>query len=620
MEQGHIQVSTENIFPIIKKFLYSEQDIFLRELISNAVDATTKLRKLSSMGEAPGELGDLYVRISIDKEQKTLTISDKGIGMTAEEVKRYINTIAMSSAEEFVKKFSNEGEKAGIIGHFGLGFYSAFMVSKQVEVITKSYKNEPAAHWICDGTTGYTLKAHERSERGTDIILHLADDCLEYLEEHKVEKVLNTYCRFLPVAVQFGEEEIDTGVKDAEDKPILQKQPRQINDTRPLWTQNPAELKEEDYLAFYEKLYPYSEKPLFWIHLNTDYPFNLQGILYFPAIRENFELKRDRVHLYCNQVFVTDNVEQIMPDFLMLLQGVIDSPDIPLNVSRSYLQGDPNVKKISAHIVKKVADKLGELFKQQRESFEEKWESLNIFVKYGMVSEEKFAEKASAFCLYKSAVENKLFTLEEYKARIAPLQTDKNNKIIVLYTNDAESQHSYMDAAGSRSYDVLLLNHVIDSHFVGWIEQKNDDLLFRRVDSDILDKLIEKEENRDSVLSKEEEEQVKKLFEEVVKDASASIELKALAPEEMPVTVTKSEWMRRMKEMNAMGGGMNFGGMFPEKWNVVINTNHAAVRRLLHSSDGREARHLYDLGLLAHGLLKGEQLTGFLKRSVEMAS
>lgn len=615
MEKGTISVSTENIFPIIKRFLYSEQDIFLRELVSNAVDATTKLQKLAKMGEVQGELGELYVEVLLDKEAKTLTIRDRGIGMTAEEVKKYINTIALSSAEEFIKKFESS-DKAGIIGHFGLGFYSAFMVADKVELFTKSYKDEPAAHWTCTGSTEFELTTFDKADRGTDVVLHINDEAKDYLDEYKIKQVLEKYCKFLPVNIRFGTEEVELEEKDADGKPLTTTAPRVINNVTPAYIKSPSELKEEDYKAFYNELYPFSEPPLFWIHINTDYPFNLKGILYFPKYKPNTDLNRNKVHLYCNQVFVTDSVEQIVPEFLTLLQGVIDSPDIPLNVSRSYLQGDPNVKKISQHIVKKVADKLLEIYNNDRPSFEEKWESLGLFVKYGMLSDDKFYNTAQKFCLFKNT-DNKSYTFDELKERTQALQKDKNGKLVMLYSTDAETQHTYIHNAQKYGYEVLLLDSYIDQHFIQFLEGKHTDLAFKRVDADTLNKLIEKDEEAASLLTKEEEEKLKELFTGVVETKHAQIELKPLAPEEVPVQITKSEFMRRMSDMSRMGGGQfAFMGEMPEQLNVVVNTNHTSVKKLLSDNNTGHARQLYDLALLAQGMLKGKALTEFIHRSV----
>ena len=615
MEKGNISVSTENIFPIIKKFLYSEHDIFMRELVSNAVDATTKLRKLAQMGEVPGEQGELYVEVILDKEAKTLTIRDRGIGMTADEVRKYINTIALSSAEEFIKKFEGD-DKAGIIGHFGLGFYSAFMVADQVEIFTKSYKPEPGVHWTCTGSTEFELNTFEKADRGTDIVLHINDESKDYLEEHKVKQVLEKYCKFIPINIRFGTKEVELEEKDAEGKPLKETVPNVINNTTPAYIKAPAELKDADYINFYNELYPFSEAPLFWIHVNTDFPFNLKGILYFPKYKPNTELNRNKIHLYSNQVFVTDSVEQIVPEFLTLLQGVIDSPDIPLNVSRSYLQGDPNVKKISAHIVKKVADKLLEIFNNDRPSFEQKWESLGMFVKYGMLSDDKFYNTAQKFCLFKNT-DDKSYTFDELKEHSQSNQKDKHGKLVLLYTTSPETQHSYIHNAQSYGYEVLQLDAYIDQHFIQFLEGKHSDVTFKRVDADTLNKLIEKEDEAASMLSKEEEEALKSLFTGVVDNTHAQVELKPLSPGEVPVQITKSEFMRRMTDMSRMGGGQfAFMGDMPEQMNVVINTNHPSVKKLLTESNTGHARQLYDLALLAQGMLKGKALTEFIHRSV----
>lgn len=616
-QKGKIQVHTENIFPIIKKFLYSDHEIFLRELISNAVDATQKVHKMAASGELKQELGDTKIEVKVDKEAKTITISDRGIGMTSEEVEKYINQVAFSSAEEFIEKFKNVDGGINIIGHFGLGFYSAFMVAKEVEIITKSYKDEAAVRWVCDGSPEYEMDAAERTERGTDIILHIADDSLEFADESKIKGLLNKYCKFLPVPIKCGENEITE--KDAEDKEVKVKKDNIINNSKPAWSLAPADLKDEDYINFYHELYPMAEDPLFWIHLNVDFPFKLTGILYFPKLKKTFEVQKNKIQLYSNQVFVTDNVEEIVPEYLMLMQGVLDSPDIPLNVSRSYLQSDSNVKKITSHISKKVADKLGELFKHDRPNYESKWESVGIFVKYGMLSDEKFYERAKDFCLYEN-VENKFFTLEEYKEKTNVNQKDKNDKLVLLYTTDKEGQDSYIQSASKKSYDVLSFDNVIDQHFVQHVESKHSDIKFNRVDADTLDKLIEKEESHASVLSKEEEEQLKNYFNENIKQDGVTIELKALAPDDMPITITKNEFMRRMSEMSKMGGGMySFMGNMPETMNLVVNSNHPIASRILKEENRTALIHqLYDLALLQQGMLKGSKLTSFIERSVEV--
>ncbi|MBP6049670.1 MAG: molecular chaperone HtpG [Chitinophagales bacterium] len=625
METGKINVQTENIFPIIKKFLYSDHEIFLRELVSNAVDATKKLKGLAQLGEAKGDLGDMTIQISIDKENKTLTIADKGLGMTADEVKKYINQIAFSSAGEFVEKLKNTDSNA-IIGHFGLGFYSAFMVAEKVEINTKSYKEEPAIKWTCDGSTAFTLEEIEREQRGTEIILHIAEDSMEFLEEHRIKSLLNKYCKFLPIPIQFGFKWQNEEDKKAE-KPL---EAEIINNTNPAWTKTPSSLTDEDYKNFYRELYPMNfEEPLFWIHLNVDYPFNLTGILYFPKLKKNFEVQKDKIQLYCNQVFVTDNVGEIVPEYLTLLHGVIDSPDIPLNVSRSYLQSDANVKKINQHISKKVSDKLQEIFNNDRKHFEEKWSDIGLFVKYGMISDEKFYERSNAFALYPT-IGNNFYTLAELKEKIATNQTDKDGNIVVLYTTDEEEQHSYIEQTKERGYEVVKLDTMIDNHFMQQIEMKNsvasedknEKIQFKRVDADIVSNLIPKEEEATSVLSKEQEEKLKGLFETNVEKTKADIELKALSPNDAPIVITRNEFMRRMAEMQKMGGGspFMFGGM-DEKLNLVINTNHPINAKILDEDATHQEKHikqLYDLALLSQNMLKGEALTKFVSRSFEL--
>jgi len=614
MEKGTINVSTENIFPIIKKFLYSEQDIFIRELVSNAIDATTKIQKLAQLGEAKGDLGELSIEIKLDKEAKTLTISDKGLGMTADEIKKYINTIALSSAEEFIEKFKKVDDKASIIGHFGLGFYSAFMVADVVEVVSKSYKDEPSAHWTCNGSTEFELKEGNRTERGTDIILHLSDEAKDYLEEHKVKEVLDKYCRFLPFPIFFGTKELTE--KNEAGEEVKTTVPAQINNPNPAWVKNPKDLTDEDYMAFYKELYPFEPDPLFWIHLNTDFPFNLKGVLFFPKLKQTFEFQKAKINLYCNQVFVTDAVEQIVPEFLTLLQGVIDSPDIPLNVSRSYLQGDPNVKKITAHIVKKVADKLSEIFKNDRAGFEEKWESLSVFVKYGVISDEKFAERAKEFALVENT-DKKYFTIEEYKEKIKANQTDKNDSLVALYTNHADAQYSYIAQAHDKGYDVLVMDSTIDNHYMQHLEYKGEKMVFKRVDADTMDKLIEKDTSSESVLNKEEEDQLKKYFQEVVTTPTATVELKALSPTDFPVLITKNEFMRRMQEMTRLSGGGN-KMMDMDYFNLVVNTNHPLTAKLLKADENvrsEQIKHLYSLAMLSQGMLKGKELADFVKHS-----
>ena len=616
-QKGKINVTAENIFPIIKKFLYSDQDIFLRELISNATDATQKLKMLSKKGDVKGDLGDLTIEVKIDKEAKTITFSDKGIGMTAEEIKKYITEIAFSSAEEFVSKFEGIEDKAQIIGHFGLGFYSAYMVAERVDIITKSYKDEPATKWSCDGSPEYTIEEDSRKERGTDIVLHVAEDALDFLEESKISGLLNKYCKFLPIPIQLGEETYTEGEGD---DAIEKTKPRIINNTNPAWKKQPNDLSDEDYLAFYRELYPMSEDPLFWIHMNVDYPFNLTGILYFPKLNKSMEVQKNKISLYSNQVFVTDNVEEIVPEFLTLLHGVIDSPDIPLNVSRSYLQSDKNVKKITSHISKKVADKLNDLFKTDRKAFEEKWESIGVFVKYGMISDDKFFDRTKKSCLLETT-DKDFFTVDEFKEKVKDTQTDKNKKTIFLYSNDVDVQDAYIQSCKGRTYEVLKMDVMIDNHFMQHLEQKDSEVQFKRVDADTIDNLIENDEKIESVLSEKEQETLKKAFMEAVNDPTIVIELKALSPNDMPVMITQSEWMRRMKEMQAMGGGgMSFMGNMPEQINVVVNTNHALASKILKSKAKKQEKisQLIDIALLSQGLLKGSKLTDFINRSFDV--
>lgn len=601
-KQGTISVQTENIFPIIKKFLYSDHEIFLRELVSNAVDACQKLKTLASVGEYQGELGNLKVEILLDEAAKTLTIRDNGIGMTAEEVEKYLNQVAFSGAREFLEKYKGVSDGANIIGHFGLGFYSAFMVSKQVEVITQSYKeNTEAVKWTCDGSPEYTLEPVEKSNRGTDIILHLAEDSEEFLKESRIQEILNKYCKFLPIEIYFKE--------------------KKINNTTPAWVRKPADLKEEDYASFYRELYPLTfEEPLFHIHLNVDYPFNLTGILYFPKVKGQIELQRNKIQLYSRQVFITDSVEGIVPDFLMLLHGVIDSPDIPLNVSRSYLQSDSNVKKISSHITKKVADKLQELFKQNREDFEKKWDDLKIFIEYGVITDEKFAERASTFTLYKN-VDGKYFTWEEYKKHIEAAQTNKDKNLVVLYTHHAEEHHSYILAAKERGYDVLVMDTPLTSHYLMKLEQMHSDVRFARIDADSLDKLVDKGVEKISKLNEEQKKQLLPIFEEQVEKGKFMMQWEDLSETDQPVIVTQSEFMRRMNEMNMLGGRA-IPGETPEFYSLVLNSNHPLMTRILLQTDKEKqiqmAKQAIDLALLSRNLLKGEKLTEFIKRSTEM--
>ncbi|GAB3824231.1 molecular chaperone HtpG [Pontibacter rugosus] len=600
-ERGNISIHTENIFPIIKKFLYSDHEIFLRELVSNAVDATQKMKRLSSIGEFTGDLGELKVKVAVDKEAKTITISDNGIGMTAEEIKKYINQIAFSGATEFVERFKDTaGEKDQIIGQFGLGFYSAFMVASRVEIITKSFREgAEAARWDCDGSTEFTITSAEREERGTDIILHVAEDSEEFLEPMRIRTILDKYCKFLPVAVEF-EGEV-------------------INNPNPIWTKQPADLTEEDYKEFYKELYPMAEPPLFWIHLNVDYPFNLTGILYFPKLKNDFEVQRNKIQLYSRQVFITDEVKDVVPEFLMLLHGVIDSPDIPLNVSRSFLQADSSVKKINTYITKKVADKLSDIFKKDRETFEKNWDDISVFVKYGMLSDDKFYEKAKDFVLLQST-DGKYYTIEEYKALVQANQTNKSEQLVLLYTSDAEKQHAFVEAAQSRGYNVLKLDSVIDSHFIGMLEQKLEKTTLKRVDSETIDKLVETDETKESVLNDTEKEELKTVYEQAINNKNMTVEVAPLAPDDAPVVITMPEFMRRMKDMNrAGGGGMMFMGEMPDMYNVTINANHALNQRVLKAEEkDKLARQAFDLALLSQNMLSGAALTSFVKRSFDL--
>lgn len=618
LETGNIAVQTENIFPIIKKFLYSDHEIFLRELVANAVDATQKLKKLSSLGEITGELGDSTISIRIDKTAGTLTISDKGIGMSADEVKKYINQVAFSSATEFLDKYKGLEDGKSIIGHFGLGFYSAFMVADKVELVTRSARgNADAVRWTCDGSPEFTLDVAEKESRGTDVILYINEENKEFLEDGKIESLLNKYCKFLPVAIQFGES--TTKQKDEEGNETEITTPRIINNTAPAWTKKPSELTDEDYKNFYNELYPYTEVPLFWIHLNVDYPFNLTGILYFPRIKKSYEIQKNKIHLYSNQVFVTDEVNAIVPEWLTLLHGVIDSPDIPLNVSRSYLQSDSNVKKINSYITKKVAEKLEELFKKDRPAFEEKWDNINVIIKYGMLSDEKFAERAEKFCLLQNT-EKKLFTTEEYKEHIKVNQEDKSKQIIALYTNNTTDHHVYVDAAINKGYDVLEIDNVIDNHFISFLEQKMTGVQFKRVDADTIDKLIDKDEKIESVLSESEQNDVKALFENIIDQNAGTVVLSALSPDDQPVSITRPEFMRRMKEMSYFNG-MDFAGSMPDQYNLIVNTNHPIVSKILKlegEDKERSVQQLHDLALLSQGMLKGHDLTAFVKRSVAL--
>jgi molecular chaperone HtpG len=604
MQKGSIRVQTENIFPIIKKFLYSDHEIFIRELVSNAVDATQKLKTLASNGEVKGDIGNTDIHVKIDKDKKTLTISDKGVGMTGEEVDKYINQVAFSGAEEFLEKYKGKNE-ANIIGHFGLGFYSAFMVSDKVEIITKSYKEDSkAVRWECDGSPEYTLEETKKKSRGTDIVLYINEESKEFLEPERIRHMLEKFCRFLPVPIFF------------EDK--------QINNPTPAWTKKPADLTTQDYQDFYKELYPFGEPPLFWIHLNVDYPFNLTGILYFPKVKNSFEIQKDKIQLYSNQVFVTDEVKDIVPEFLMLLHGVIDSPDIPLNVGRSYLQGDPNVKKIGSYITRKVADKLEELFKEDRKSFEEKWESLGLFVKYGMITDDKFLEKANKFNLFEDEKGGKFYTLEEYRTATENLQKNKEGKLVMLYTTDPVQQNSFIKAAEQKGFIVVKLETLVDAAFINNMEMKWTDIQFVRVDADITENLIDKNENTESVLSKDEQEKLKELFQVEIPELHTTVEIKGLSAESAPVIATRPEFMRRMKDMAMNGGGGmgSFYGNMPEEVTLTVNGNHPIYQTILKedNKDQQEklVKNLTDLALLSQGLLKGNELTTFINRNVEM--
>jgi len=624
-EKGTISIHTENIFPIIKKFLYSDNEIFLRELVANAVDATQKIKRLSSLGEYKGDLGELKVSVSFDEKKKTITISDNGLGMTGEEIKKYINQIAFSGATEFVEKFKDAKDANEIIGKFGLGFYSAFMVADQVEIQTLSFQDgaEPA-RWICDGSTEFEISTGTRNTRGTDIILHVNKESKEFLNKAKLGDILDKYCKFLPVPVQFGtkSEQQEDGVDD-EGKPKYKsvEVDNIINNTSPIWTKSPSELKDEDYLAFYKELYPFSEDPLFWIHLNVDYPFNLTGVLYFPKVKNEFEIQRNKIKLFSRQVFITDEVKDVVPEFLMLLHGVIDSPDIPLNVSRSFLQADSAVKKINSYITKKVADKLASLFKSDRKSYEEKWSDIGLFVKYGMISEEKFYDKGKDFVLLNNT-KNEYFTLDEYKEKVKSIQTDKDDSLIYLYATDADKQDTFIQSANKKGYDVLLMNSPIDTHFISQLEQKLEKTSLKRVDADVADKIISKEDTTVHVLNDEEKVKVKSIFEKAIIKPNMRVEVESLNPDELPVIVTMDEFMRRMKDMSKMGGGMGFYGNLPDNYNVAINGNHKLIGKILQSSDETEqlqlAKQAFDLALLSQGMLTGAELTEFVNRSVSL--
>jgi len=626
--KGNISINTENIFPIIKKFLYSDQDIFLRELVSNAVDATQKLKRLSSLGEYKGEIKDETINITIDKKKKTITVSDKGIGMTGEEINKYINQIAFSGATEFLEKYKNKGDEQQIIGHFGLGFYSAFMISDKVEINSKSYnKKSKGAYWTCGGNTEYEIRDCSKNDVGTDVILYLTKESNEFLNESKIQEILNKYCKFLPIKIKFGEkdESVEDG-KDKEGNPKYKtvKVDNIINNTNPTWIQSPNNLKDENYLSFYKELYPFVEDPLFWIHLNVDYPFNLTGILYFPKVKNDFELQKNKIQLYSKQVFITDEVKDIVPEFLMLLHGVIDSPDIPLNVSRSYLQSDSNVKKINTYITKKVADKLKELFDEDRKTYEKKWNDIGIFVKYGMISEEKFYEKALDFALFES-INGKFRTIPEYQKFAKKNQTDKNKNTVILYTSNPDSQDVYIENAKKKNYDIIILNGAIDSHFINHLEQKLEKTLLKRIDSDVIDRLIDKDEKKESVITEKEKESIKKIFEGVINNKNAAVNVEALNVDDSPVIVTHPEFMRRMQDMAKTSGSNPFMmGASVEMITVSINGNHKITQKIINTktkkSKEKIASQAYDLALLSQNMLSGSNMTDFIKRSIEIIS
>lgn len=633
-EKGNISIHTENIFPIIKKFLYSDHEIFLRELVSNAVDATQKIKRLSSLGQYNKELGDLTIQVSVDEKSKTITISDKGLGMTADEIKKYINQIAFSGATEFMEKFKEAKDANEIIGKFGLGFYSSFMVAEKVEIETLSYQEGAGpARWVCDGSTEFEITEGSKLTRGTDVILYINKESEEFLQERRIQQILDKYAKFLPVPIQFGTKketvedesasaEASAG-KEGEAKYKTIDVPNIINNTAPIWTKQPSELKDEDYLKFYQELYPFSEEPLFWIHLNVDYPFNLTGVLYFPKLKNDFEVQRNKIKLFSRQVFITDEVKDIVPEFLMLLHGVIDSPDIPLNVSRSFLQADSNVKKINSYITRKVADKLNELFRKDRKAYEDKWNDIGLFVKYGAVTDEKFYEKAKEFLLLTNT-KNEHSTLEEYDAKVKDFQTDKNGTMVYLYTIDAERQDAFVQTAAKRNYDVLVMNSPIDNHFVQHLEMKLEKVSFKRVDADVLDKLIQKEDASKHQLTEDESKKLKEVFEKAINNSNMKVEVESLSAEELPVTITMEEWMRRMKDMAKMGGGgMNFYGSLPDNYKVAINGNHKLVQKILKTEGDQQvilAKQAYDLALLSQGMLKGSDLTAFVERSVKVVS
>ena len=626
-EKGTISIHSENIFPIIKKFLYSDHEIFLRELVSNAVDATLKLKRISALGEIADDIGDnLSIEVEFNKKKKTITVKDNGIGMTADEIKKYINQIAFSGAEDFLEKYKDKGEEQQIIGFFGLGFYSAFMVAKEVEIITKSYQEgAEAVRWKCDGSTGFEISPSKKKDRGTEIILHIADDSEEFLDEFRLKGILDKHCKFLPVEIKFGtkDEQVPDGKdKEGKEKTKTVKVDNIINNTHPLWMKTPSDLKDEDYLAFYKDLYPFTEDPLFWIHLNVDYPFNLTGVLYFPRIKKDIEIQKSKIQLFSRQVFITDEVKDIVPEFLQLLHGVIDSPDIPLNVSRSFLQSDSNVKKINGYITKKVADKLAELFKNDRKAFEEKWDDIGLFVKYGMISEDKFYDKAKDFVLLKN-LEGKYFTIDEYKKHIKANQTDKDKNLVYIYTSDPAKQDTFIKSAKNKSYDVLVFDSIIDSHFINQFEQKLDKVQIKRVDAETADKLVDKDDVVASVLSEADEKSVKEVFEKAITHQGMTFSVASQSTDEMPVVITMSEFMRRMKDMSATGGGgFPMMGSMPDQYNVTINANHPITQKILDAKTSKKkeglARQAFDLALLSQDMLSGNKLSEFIERSVKI--
>ena len=625
-EKGTISIHTENIFPIIKKFLYSDNEIFLRELVSNAVDAVQKINRLAALGQYNGEVGEGRVEVAFDADKKTITVSDNGLGMTAEEIKKYINQIAFSGATEFLEKFKDAKDANELIGKFGLGFYSAFMVAAKVEINTLSYQEGATpARWTCDGTTEFEISDGDRTTRGTDIILHINEDSIEFLDKYRLQSILDKYCKFLPVPVKFGMK--PDFIEDGEDengKPNRKgiEVDNIINNTTPIWTKMPTDLKDEDYLDFYRELYPMSEDPLFWIHLNVDYPFNLTGVLYFPKVKNDMDLQRNKIKLFSRQVFITDDVKDVVPEFLMLLHGVLDSPDIPLNVSRSFLQADSNVKKINSYVTRKVADKLHELFKNDRASFESKWTDIGMFVKYGMLSEDKFYDKAQEFAILTNTKKEN-YTLAEYKDKIAPVQTDKDGTLVYLYATEPAKQDSFIQSAERKGYDVLLMDSPIDPHFISKLEQKLEKTSLKRVDADVADKLIDKDEKISLVLSDDDKAKVKGIFETAIGNDNMKVEVDGLSPDQLPVTVTMDEFMRRMKDMARMGGGggMSFYGSLPDRYNVAINGNHKLIDKILKADEAHRvqlAKQAYDLAMLSQGMLTGADLTAFVARSLEL--